>query len=207
MLWFPLHQACQRTDACSGPAARASADARRAGEWSPGLHGTGHSCLESQGYPRLPGRPLPACRGQTPRRVRRRLRPHRGDRAAAFKEPKPLGTRNHKLFGADTPRPTRSRTYASPNPLPGKTQGSLSACRAYALAEWDSHPQDDIPTFRKPSPTSFLSDRPCLAATGFVPEKPKFGLYPPEPEPAPVVSGFWFLVPGPHLCLAPSQTR
>ncbi len=57
-----------------GRTVRASANARRVGDWSSGLR-TNARCtaVEKQGSPRLPGRPLHPRRGQRPRRVRRLL--------------------------------------------------------------------------------------------------------------------------------------
>ena len=62
------------------------------------------------------------------------------------------------------PRPTRSRTYASPNPLPSPAQGSLPARAGSPLAGRVSHPQDDKQGFMKSSHTPFLLDQPCLVA-------------------------------------------
>ena len=67
-------------------------------------------------------------------------------------------------FGATYPRPTRSRTYASPDPLPVPAQGSLPARAGSPLAGRDLHPLDDEQGFMKSSHTSFLLDQPCLVA-------------------------------------------
>ena len=58
-------------------------------------------------------------------------RPSRGAVAVAFRRDNTLGTRKHVSFVATYPRPTRSRAYASPNPLPSPAQGSLPAGRAH----------------------------------------------------------------------------
>jgi hypothetical protein len=50
-----------------------------------------------------------------------------GEAVVAFRGIRTLGIGNDIAFGAETPRPTRSRTYASPISLPGPTQGSLPA--------------------------------------------------------------------------------
>ncbi len=47
--------------------------------------------------------------------------------AIAFTEYRTLGIRNELVFEAAYPRPTRSRTYASPISLPGPSPGSLPA--------------------------------------------------------------------------------
>ena len=62
------------------------------------------------------------------------------------------------------PRPTRSRTYASPNPLPSPAQGSLPARAGSPLAGRVSHPLDDKQGFMKSSHTPLLLDQPCLVA-------------------------------------------
>ena len=68
---------------------------------------------------------------QRPRRVRTAPRPSLGAVAVAFRRSHTLGTRKHISFVATYPRPTRSRAYASPNPLPSPAQGSLPAGRAH----------------------------------------------------------------------------
>ena len=87
---------------------------------------------EKRGDPRCLGHPLRACRAQRPRRVRTAPRPSRGAVAVAFRLSNTLGTLESRflswLYGS---RPTRSRTYASPNPLPFPAQGSLPAGRAH----------------------------------------------------------------------------
>ena len=72
------------------------------------------------------------------------------------------GKTNH--FVATYPRPTRSRAYASPSPLPSPAQGSLPARAGSPLAGRDSHPLDDKQGFMKSSHSSFLLDQPCLVA-------------------------------------------
>ena len=62
------------------------------------------------------------------------------------------------------PRPTRSRAYASPSPLPFPAQGSLPARAGSPLAGRFSHPLDDRQGFMKSSHTPFLLDQPCLVA-------------------------------------------
>ena len=86
---------------------------------------------EIRGDPRCLGHPLRACRGHRPRRVRTAPRPSLGAVAVAFRRSHTLGTRKHIPFVATYPRPTRSRAYASPNPLPSPAQGSLPAGRAH----------------------------------------------------------------------------
>ena len=58
-------------------------------------------------------------------------RPSLGEVAVAFRRVNTLGTRKHVSFVATYPRPTRSRAYASPNPLPSPAPGSLPAGRAH----------------------------------------------------------------------------
>ena len=72
------------------------------------------------------------------------------------------GKTNH--FVATYPRPTRSRAYASPNPLPSPAQGSLPARAGSPLAGRVSHPLDDQQGFMKSSHTPLLLDQPCLVA-------------------------------------------
>ena len=110
----------------------ASADRCNAGDIStPAPHKPALSPEEKRGYPRCLGHPLRACRGQRPRRVRTAPRPSLGAVAVAFRRSHTLGTRKHFPFVATYPRPTRSRAYASPNPLPSPAQGSLPAGRAH----------------------------------------------------------------------------
>ena len=86
---------------------------------------------EKRGPPRCLGHPLRACRGPRPRRVRCAPRPAIGALAVAFRPSETLSTRNAFSFVATYPRPTRSRTYASPIPLPYPAQGSLPVGRAH----------------------------------------------------------------------------
>ncbi len=71
--------------------------------------------------------------------------PWHGKIAVAFAASKPLGTRNGHSFRGGTPRPTRSRDYASPDTLPRPSQVSLPAGRARPFAGRVSHPQDNEP--------------------------------------------------------------
>jgi len=62
------------------------------------------------------------------------------------------------------PRPTRSRTYASPGALPRPSQGSLPTRAGSPLAGRVSHPLDDERSFLQSSHTAFLLDQPFLVA-------------------------------------------
>ena len=87
---------------------------------------------EKRGDPRCLGHPLRACRAQRPRRVRTAPRPSLGAVAVAFRLSNTLGTLESRFLSwLHGSRPTRSRTYASPNPLPSPAQGSLPAGRAH----------------------------------------------------------------------------
>ena len=99
---------------------------------------TGRDCTyrlspeEKRGDPRCLGHPLRACRAQRPRRVRPAPRPSLGAVAVAFRLSNTLGTLESRFLSwLHGSRPTRSRTYASPNPLPFPAQGSLPAGRAH----------------------------------------------------------------------------
>ena len=78
--------------------------------------------------------------------------------------PRPSAPGIFANFGATYPRPTRSCTYASPDPLPVPAQGSLPARAGSPLAGRDSHPLDDEQGFVKSSHTPFPLDQPCLVA-------------------------------------------
>jgi hypothetical protein len=106
---------------------------------------------ERRGPPRLLGRPLRACRGRTPRQIRSPPRPSHGEVVVAFRQNSTLGIRNGINFEAATPRPTRSRAYASPAPLPRPSPGSLPARAGSPLAGRVSHPLDDKRSFMKSS--------------------------------------------------------
>ena len=75
-----------------------------------------------------------------------------------------LGHPETYFFRGTYPRPTRSRAYASPNPLPSPAQGSLPAGRAHPFAGRGSHPLDDKQGFMVSSHTPILLDQPCLVA-------------------------------------------
>ena len=77
---------------------------------------------------------------------------------------KPWTPGNLSISWLHNPRPTRSRTYASPSRLPFPAQGSLPARAGSPLAGRVSHPLDDKQGFMKSSHTPLLLDQPCLVA-------------------------------------------
>ena len=87
------------------------------------------------------------------------------------------------------PRPTRSRTYASPNPLPSPAQGSLPARAGSPLAGRVSHPLDDKQGFMKSSHTPLLLDQPCLVALILGTNLPTTPATPLRRAPAPPTEG------------------
>ncbi len=133
-LRFPLRATYHNMDACSEPAARASINARRVGEWSPGLPGTGYLLWRVRG---LPGywTVLWARAVDIHPAGRVTASPFIGGDATAFRAMDPLGDRKFYFFEADVQRPTPLRAYASPPPLPRAAQGSLPACRAQLWLE------------------------------------------------------------------------
>ena len=70
-----------------------------------------------------------------------------GETVVAFTHFRTLGIRNGIDFGATLPRPTRSRTYASPTALPRPSPGSLPARAGSPLAGRVSHPLDSESKF------------------------------------------------------------
>ena len=74
-----------------------------------------------------------------------------GEAVIAFTQNRTLGIRNGIAFEAKYPRPTRSRAYASPIPLPRPSQGSLPARAGSPLAGRNSHPLDGKRSFMKSS--------------------------------------------------------
>ena len=77
---------------------------------------------------------------------------------------KPWASETNTVFVAAFPRPTRSRTYASPVASPRPSQGSLPVGAALPFAGRVSHPLDDKPNFMSSSHLSLLSDQPFLVA-------------------------------------------
>ena len=77
---------------------------------------------------------------------------------------KPWTPGNLSISWLHNPRPTCSRTYASPSRLPFPAQGSLPARAGSPLAGRVSHPLDDKQGFMKSSHTPLLLDQPCLVA-------------------------------------------
>jgi len=136
---------------------------------------------ERQGPPGLLGRPLRACRGAL---AARRLLPHfgldlssplllfekiHGEDAIAFTPNRTLGIRNETTFEAKYPRPTRSRAYASPIPLPRPSQGSLPARAGSPLAGRDLHPLDSESKFHEVIAPPFPFDQQGLVALFVLP--------------------------------------
>lgn len=72
-----------------------------------------------------------ACRSPRPRRVRCAPRPVTVRSPSPSGPPRPSAPGMHSISGLSYPRPTRSRAYASPKPLPSPAQGSLPAGRAH----------------------------------------------------------------------------
>ncbi len=70
------------------------------------------------------------------------------------------------VSGADSPRLTRSRAYASTTPSPRPLQGSLPTRAGSPLAGRASHPLDDLRSFKEASHPPFPFDQPCLVASG-----------------------------------------
>jgi hypothetical protein len=77
---------------------------------------------------------------------------------------KPWASETNTVFVAAFPRPTRSRTYASPVASPRPSQGSLPVGAALPFSGRVSHPLDDKPNFMSSSHLSLLSDQPFLVA-------------------------------------------
>ena len=76
--------------------------------------------------------------------------PALGAVTVVFRRSKALDTRKDlPISWLHYPRPTRSRTYASPNPLPSPAQGSLPARAGSPLAGRVSHPLDDKTRFHE----------------------------------------------------------
>ena len=123
-------------------------------------------CLaERQGSPRCLGHPLRACRGRPPRRVRPPLAHSRCSRCCLQDIQSPGHPEKYLLSRLHAPRPTRSRAYASPSPLPSPAQGSLPAGRAHP---WPGGFRTRWMTKRgfmgSSHPPKSPLDQPCLVA-------------------------------------------
>jgi hypothetical protein len=87
-----------------------------------------------------------------------------GEDVIAFTPNRTLGIRNGIAFEAKYPRPTRSRAYASPIPLPRPSQGSLPARAGSPLAGRDLHPLDSESKFHEVIAPPFPFDQQGLVA-------------------------------------------
>ena len=109
------------------------ADGERVGDWSPGLRCSGRFHERDKG---LPGAWVVLfARAVVDHPAGSTVPAHCGFGDVVFKVRDPLDTRCIELFGTAFPRLTRSRAYASPDPSPRPSQGSLPAgagppCRA-----------------------------------------------------------------------------
>ena len=95
-LRFPWPVAALDADACSlprGPTTRVPAYGSCVGDGSPALRKTGFFFEERRGPPRFLGRPLRACHGRPPRRIRASPRPPDGEAVIAFRSFSTLGIR------------------------------------------------------------------------------------------------------------------
>jgi hypothetical protein len=117
--------------------------------------------VDRRGPPRCLGRPLHECRGRTPRPARRPS-PTRCDSAAPGNL-EARGARNQSIFEAASPRPSCSRTYASPPPSRDAAQGSLPACWL-GFGRAGFAPAGRRTGFRKATACLLLPDQPCLVA-------------------------------------------
>jgi hypothetical protein len=96
------------------------------------------------------------------------------------------------VFEATYPRPTRSRTYASPASLPRPSPGSLPARSGSPLAGRVSHPLDDERNLMESSQPPIPIDQQSLVALFFLSSLAVVNLYralgggwstpPPQPE-------------------------
>jgi len=136
---------------------------------------------EKRGPPRFLGRPLPACQGRTPRRMRLALAYFYCEQVAiAFGQIGTLGIRNgHKFRG----RCPSARTLARLR-IAGRVAAPVARLATgwggYPFTGRDSHPLDDIPNFMNSSHDSLLSDQPFLVARRVAPRDCPSG---PSPEP------------------------
>jgi hypothetical protein len=87
-----------------------------------------------------------------------------GKDVIAFTQNRTLGIRNGITFEAKYPRPTRSRAYASPIPLPKPSPGSLPARAGSPLAGRNSHPLDGESKFHEVIAPPFPFDQQSLVA-------------------------------------------
>ena len=127
---FPSPSAYHGANACSEPAPRASADARRAGGvWGRGLRQP-RSCRGQTGASQVTGPSSSSVpRSSTPPRETP-PRPYSGDAPCCLQGWRPPGLPGRNHFGAASPRPTCSPAYASIKSLLARLQGWLPACRA-----------------------------------------------------------------------------
>lgn len=170
-LRFPLPTAYLDAGACSvphGPTTRALANVSCVGDGSPALRKTGDGSRRGEGLPGYwavlfvramvehPAGYVPLLAQLT----ERRLWP--SGNSAPWASGKVIG------FGAATPWPTRSHTYASPAPFPRPSQGLLPARAGSPFAGRVSHPLDDTRSFMKASCPPIPFDQPCLVALNFL---------------------------------------
>jgi len=166
-LRFPSPAAYLGADASSlprWPAARASTNEPRVGACCPAPRCAG-SCRGETWASQVPGSSSSCVPWSytPPDAASPRLLPV-AKTAVAFRKFRPLGSRNAHFSRPHSPRPTRSRAYASPAASPRPSQGSLPAGAAYPFAGRASHPLDDNPNFMSSSHHPFPSDQPVLVA-------------------------------------------
>ena len=180
---FPRQRPTSVRRACSSPPHRCPRKpVQRRRLFYPGSPSAGSLPKEKRGYPRCLGHPLRACRGLRPPPGATAPRPLSVRLPSSSGELKPWTPGKLPISWLHNPRPTRSRTYASPNPLPSPAQGSLPARAGSPLAGRVSHPLDDKQGFMKSSHTPLLLDQPCLVALILgtnLPMTPKTGAKPP----------------------------
>ena len=136
--------------------------------YGPGSPPPRNSYEDRQGPPRLLGRPWQPRRGRPPRRVRRPLRPLAVTTTAAFRDGKPLGTREHKVFGAAFPTAQLLVCLRINREVAPSTARLTAGLPGSALAGRDLHPLDDKPNLRKSPQDFLLSDQHCLVATAML---------------------------------------
>ena len=124
------------------------------GDGSPGLRDAG-IVEERRGPPRLLGRPLRACRGRTPRRIRAPPRPSAERPLLPSGNSAPWASGKIIVFGAACPTAHTLACLRIAGPVAATVARLATGLAGSALAGRGLHPLDDKPNFMKSSHLQF----------------------------------------------------
>jgi len=160
----PLALGLPRGERFSVPAARAFADVRRVGDFWFGFSATPTEHRGLSGISQVTGSSVAVAPWSSTPPDASSPRPVPVTTTAAFQGDRPLGTRDHKVFGAAFPTAQWLVYLRIPRAVTCPRARLTTGLPGSALAGRDLHPLDDEPNLRKSPQDFLLPDQHCLVA-------------------------------------------